>query len=180
MPRLPPVIGIAGPARSGKDTVADFLLSMYGGYRYAMADPIRAMLKCIGIDLNDPYWRDRKEAEIPSLKRSPRYLMQTLGTEWGRELIHPNLWVYLAHQQLINNGPGMIISDIRFNNEADWVRARNGVIAHVHRTERQEVNPHASENGIIVESRDIVVFNNGTLEELQLTLRGLFDGEFQA
>ena len=50
-----PLIGIAGPARSGKDTIANFIVATAGGYRYSFADPIRQMLRPLGIDMNDPY-----------------------------------------------------------------------------------------------------------------------------
>lgn len=177
--KLPPVIGIAGRARSGKDTLADMLLALYGGYRYAFADPIRKMLLAIGIDMSDPYWIDKKEEEIPALGRSPRYLMQTLGTEWGREMVHPRLWVYLAAQQLFNRGRGMIISDVRFEDEAEWIRQQGGLVIHITRSSAKTVNPHASETGVAVIPHDVVVFNDGSLEDLQQTVWGLFNGRIE-
>lgn len=172
MPQIP-VIGIAGRARSGKDTVASFILAAVGGYRYSFADPIRAMLVPLGIDMSDPYWQDRKEEVIPALGSSPRRLMQTLGTEWGRDTIHPNLWLLLANQRLLNAGPGMIVSDIRFENEAQWVRNCGGMVIHLFRPDAPNVEAHASEGGIEVQSRDIQLFNSGTLEELQSSVRAL-------
>ena len=109
-----PVIGLHGRARSGKDTVANFILAQRGGYIYSFADPIRAMLVPLGIDMRDPYWQERKEEVIPAIGASPRRMMQTLGTEWGRELINPELWLILAKQLLLNCGPGMVIADVRF------------------------------------------------------------------
>lgn len=172
MPQAP-LIGIAGRARSGKDTVANFIIAAIGGYRYSFADPIRAMLAPLGVDMNDPYWQARKEDVIPALGVSPRRMMQTLGTEWGRNLINPDLWLVMAHQRLLRNGPGMVISDVRFENEAAWIRKHGGRIIHVIRPEAKAVEAHASEDGIEVQDTDARLFNSGTLEELQLSVREL-------
>lgn len=172
MPQAP-LIGIAGRARSGKDTVANFIIAAIGGYRYSFADPIRAMLAPLGVDMSDPYWQARKEDIIPALGVSPRRMMQTLGTEWGRNLISPDLWLVLAHQRLLRNGPGMVISDVRFENEAAWIRKHGGRIIHVIRPEAKAVEAHASEDGIEMLDTDVQLFNSGTLEELQLSVREL-------
>lgn len=172
MPQAP-LIGIAGRARSGKDTVANFIVAAIGGYRYSFADPIRAMLAPLGVDMSDPYWQARKEEPIPALGVSPRRMMQTLGTEWGRQLINPDLWLIMAHQRLLQNGPGMVISDVRFDNEAAWIRKHGGRIIHVIRPETKAVEAHASEDGIEMQDTDARLFNSGTLEELQLSVREL-------
>lgn len=172
MPQAP-LIGIAGRARSGKDTVANFIVAAIGGYRYSFADPIRAMLAPLGVDMSDPYWQARKEEPIPALGVSPRRMMQTLGTEWGRQLVNPDLWLIMAHQRLLQNGPGMIIPDVRFDNEAAWIRKHGGRIIHVVRPDTKAVEVHASEDGIEVQDTDARLFNSGTLEELQLSVREL-------
>jgi len=172
MPQAP-LIGVAGRARSGKDTVANFIVAAIGGYRYSFADPIRAMLAPLGVDMSDPYWQARKEEPIPALGVSPRRMMQTLGTEWGRQLINPDLWLIMAHQRLLQNGPGMVISDVRFDNEAAWIRKHGGRIIHVIRPDTKAVEAHASEDGIEMQDTDARLFNSGTLEELQLSVREL-------
>ena len=172
MPQAP-LIGITGRARSGKDTVANFIVAAVGGYQYSFADPIRAMLAPLGVDMSDPYWQARKEEPIPALGVSPRRMMQTLGTEWGRQLINPDLWLIMAHQRLLQSGPGMVISDVRFDNEAAWIRKHGGRIIHVVRPDTKAVEAHASEDGIEVQDTDARLFNSGTLEELQLSVREL-------
>lgn len=171
------VIGLHGRARAGKDTVANFILSHRGGYLYSFADPIRAMLVPLGIDMSDPYWQARKEDVIPALGVSPRRLMQTLGTEWGRQIINPDLWLILAKQRLLNFGPGMVIADVRFENEASWVRSQGGRVIHIERPNNVAIEAHASEAGIEFkgEEGDIKIVNGGTLEDLQNTIREVFD-----
>lgn len=170
-----PIIGIAGPARAGKDTVASFIIAARGGYRYSFADPIRAMLVPIGVNMSDPYWQDRKEETIPALGVSPRRMMQTLGTEWGRELINEDIWLIIAHQRLLSAGPGMVIPDVRFENEADWVRKHGGVILHLQRPDGIKVETHSSENGVTVKDEDFAITNDGSLEDLQDRVRKMFD-----
>jgi len=164
------LIGIHGKARAGKDTVASFILSARGGYVYSFADPIRAMLKGIGVDMDEPYWQAHKEDVIEVLGASPRKLMQTLGTEWGRNLINPDLWLILAKQRLLNYGPGMIIPDVRFENEAAWVRSQGGTLIHVERPGSEKVAAHSSEAGVKFVEGDIKIVNGGTLEDLQRTV----------
>lgn len=172
-----PVIGVAGLARSGKDTLVNFILAARGhGYRYGFADPIKRMLLALNIDCTDPFWVGNKEAVIPALGVSLRRLLQTLGTEWGRELINSDLWVILAKQALLDNGPGMLISDVRFENEASWIRAAGGRIIHIRRFECQAVEGHVSEAGIGALPEDILIHNNGTLQQLQEAVQEMFHG----
>lgn len=171
-----PVIGIHGLARSGKDTAANFILAQRGGYIYSFADPMRAMLAAIGIDMRDPYWQENKEVVIPALGVSPRRMMQTLGTEWGRELIHPEIWLTLAKQRLLNQGSGMIIPDVRFENEAAWVRSQGGVIVYITRPGGVVVEAHSSESGVAILADDVRIVNDKGLYDLQKSVREVFDG----
>ena len=166
MPYIP-LIGITGRARSGKDTVADFILQRNGGYKYSFAEPLKQMLLPLGIDMSEPYWQEVKEVIIPEFNASPRRLMQTLGTEWGRELIHPDLWLTLATRKLASMGHGMVIPDVRFENEAAWVRRNGGVIIHLFRSHVDPVEKHVSEAGITMDTRDYMLDNNRTFEELR-------------
>lgn len=133
------------------------------------------MLKAgFGIDLLEEYWMLNKETVIPAIGKSPRELMQTLGTEWGRNLVNEDLWLILARQRLLAAGPGMTIADVRFDNEAEWVRKLGGRIIHVKRDSAERVKQHASEVGVTEEPGDGIIMNNGTLEDLQQSVKDLF------
>lgn len=175
------LIGICGPARSGKDTTANFIVAAnHGFYRYSFAEPLyRMAYACFGTDFRAEEWQGAaKETAIPAIGKSPRQILQTLGTEWGRELINQDLWTILARRKLMINGPGMVISDVRFENEAKFIRDLGGVVVHIRRDDAIKVNPHASEAGVQIDNGDFVILNNGTLEELQSKVEGIF-GEFQ-
>lgn len=174
----PPLIAVAGKARSGKDTAGNFIIAAGGGtYKYGLADPIRRMLHAgLGIDVNDPYWASRKEDIIPAIGKSPRQLMQTLGTEWGRDLVTHDLWLTMAKNTLLQRGPGMVICDARFDNEAQWVRDVGGLVLHLNRSGAVKVAAHSSEGGISFQPGDIMVDNNGTLDALQTQIESIFHG----
>jgi hypothetical protein len=167
------IIGLHGAAGSGKDTAAEMLMADgYAWYSFAM--PIKAALNAMfGWDMS--MWEDRvwKETVIPQLGKSPRYLAQTLGTEWGRELINPDLWTILGQEavvQCIANGTSLVISDVRFENEAEMIRCHGGSIVHIYRDGVEEVEDHASEAGIRFHPADVFLDNSGTMEELVLEM----------
>ena len=109
------IIGICGPARVGKDTLAANITETimhtmnpdYSDYILAQesfASPIKSMVAMLldffglGSIMNaptlEPYLEgDKKEEMIESIGASPRKLLQTLGTDWGRDIIDENLWL---------------------------------------------------------------------------------------
>jgi len=187
------LIGIAGKAGVGKDTAADYLVKHFGFLKYNLAGPIKAMLEPIvgpGAQWNDREW---KEGELPWLGKSPRRLAQTLGTEWGRDLVHKNLWLLLAERTIArvreNNTDeayakyakgesgyippqvkGIVIPDIRFENEAEWLRAQGGVLWHIVRR-APAVEGHISEAGVAIADDDAVIHNHGSIFDLHDTVR---------
>lgn len=166
------VIGIAGPAGAGKNTAAYMVQARTGGYLYAFADPIKRMLNAIGIDTSD----EVKNEVIPLLDKSPRELMQTLGTEWGQHMVRPDIWTTMAQMTLLRRGPLMIVTDVRFPHEADWVRRMGGMMIHIKKRKRKGVPEHSSEAPLEVQDTDFVIDNSGSLEELNAKIGELFDG----
>lgn len=160
------LIGLIGKARVGKDTVAEHLHMHHCLNRYAFADPMKDMLEAV---FGDRFRGDDRETPIWWLGKSPRHLMQTLGTEWGRDCIHPDLWVMLGEQEWLKTkdrglSPGLVISDVRFHNEADMILRNGGTLLHVIRDEAESINNHVSEQFSWDDyPMRITVDNNGTL-----------------
>ncbi|QDH65216.1 deoxynucleotide monophosphate kinase [Pseudomonas azotoformans] len=176
----PLLIGLTGRARSGKSTAADHLAGTYLLEKYAFADPLRDGLMAIfNLDPTD-FEGDRKEQPLVWLDRSPRQLMQSMGTEWARNTVHPDVWVKLAEQNLdymtraLGAVLGFVVSDVRFENEADLIRQRGGTVIHISRKDAQAVNPHISEAGVIVRQDDLILRNYGTVEEFLRSLDEVF------
>ena len=176
----PILIGLTGRARSGKTTAAEHLARTYLLEQYAFADPLRDGLMAIfNLDPTD-FEGDRKEQPLGWLDRSPRQLMQSMGTEWARNTVHPDVWVKLAEQNLeymtkaLGAVLGFVVSDVRFENEADLIRRRGGTVIHILRPNALAVNPHISEAGIAANSADLTLPNYGTVESFLRSLDEVF------
>ncbi|KWV70074.1 hypothetical protein PFLuk1_02630 [Pseudomonas fluorescens] len=176
----PILIGLTGRARSGKTTAAEHLARTYLLEQYAFADPLRDGLMAIfNLDPTD-FEGDRKEQPLGWLDCSPRQLMQSMGTEWARNTLHPDVWVKLAEQNLeymtkaLGAVLGFVVSDVRFENEADLIRRRGGTVIHILRPNALTVNPHISEAGIAANSADLTLPNYGTVESFLRSLDEVF------
>ena len=166
------LIGLAGQAGTGKDTVRA-MLEEQGFTGLAFADPIRTMIRELltsnGID--DRFMDDRafKETVIHELGVSYRQMAQDLG-DWGRNM-HPDFWVRIAaafmDDRIDDGDTHFVISDVRFLNEAEWVRERGGVIWRVNRAAATPVRPHVSEAELWHFDHDWVIHNDGSLDELR-------------
>lgn len=174
------LIGLTGRARSGKTTAAEHLIGTYLLEHYAFADPLRDGLMAIfNLDPGD-FEGDNKEQSLAWLGRSPRELMQSMGTEWARNTVHPDVWVKLAEQNIdymssaMSEVIGFVVSDVRFENEADFIRNRGGTVIHVCREGTPSINPHISEAGITAHQDDLIVQNNDTIEAFLLSLDEVF------
>jgi hypothetical protein len=167
------LIGLHGLARTGKDTAANYLAAHFDLIAYAFAYPLKVALMQM-FNLSSAHLNgELKEAPLLGIGKSPRELMQLLGTEWGRQMVHPELWLLLARQHLDNmielrdgHAPGFVISDVRYENEAQWVRDLGGVVVHIQRPDAQAVASHSSESGVAVHDNDFVIHNDEDLAHL--------------
>jgi hypothetical protein len=162
------LIGFTGPAGVGKDEAARQLGLALGNYsRYAFAKPIKDALAAMGFP--EPATRAEKEAIIPNLGVSWRHMAQTLGTEWGRNSVRPDLWLWLAKEQYAEHR-NLMVTDVRFENEAAWVREVGGLMVHVYGRETtvtgQEAT-HASEAGVAILAGAYLLPNTGGRAELR-------------
>lgn len=155
--KKPLLIGLVSHApQSGKSTIADILVDHHWFVREPFAGPIREfcieILIGIGISPGDAdhYTRNAKETVIPELGITARRLMQTLGTDWGRRRVHPNLWLmhwqntYKIYANSRSQSFGVrstqaehdaqeqqeplciVVDDVRFPNEAELIRSLGG------------------------------------------------------
>tara|TARA_R110000868_G_scaffold359380_1_gene621239 strand:- start:7404 stop:8174 length:771 start_codon:yes stop_codon:yes gene_type:complete len=119
-------------------------------------------------------------------KLTPRKLLQLLGTECGRQIIHPNIWVnalfanYKGVERLMDRGenrsyyeedyPNWIITDVRFPNEVEAIENNGGIVI---RIDRKSVSygteftiEHDSETVLDDYEFDYVIKNNGSIDDL--------------
>ena len=159
------IVGVTGRAGCGKDTFADRLMEKKPEFaKVSFADPIKSMLKH-GLGLSkEQLYGDRKEEVDLRYDRTPRYLMQTLGTEWGRSLVGGDIWVQALENRLANTGPSnFVIPDVRFENEAELCR-KHGVLVHIDGHAKPHVREHVSEKPVSRPVGDIYIDNNKDLQ----------------
>lgn len=181
-PTTPTIIGLTGLAGTGKDTVRA-ILEEHDFVGFAFADPIRAMIRelLLVADIDPARMDDRNLKELPIYQLSSdgkpvsyRMLAQTLGTEWARG-IQPDFWLRIAQSYMdgirsmtFGDMPRFVVSDVRFQNEADWVRAQGGTIWRVDRPGVAPVRAHASEAEVAQIAHDGVIVNAGSIHDLRL------------
>lgn len=179
MPRL---IGISGRAGSGKDTVADYLWKKYGFLKMSFADPLkRAASNMFGVKLEAFYDQEMKEEIIDFWGLSPRRMAQLLGTEATKPVFGPDIWIkrFVVSYAPVAATDHVVIPDVRFELEAHFIRAAGGQIVHLRRSGQSldgETATHTSEDGIEYVPGDIVIENNGSLEDLYSIVDEIIDG----
>lgn len=168
------LVGLCGLAGCGKNTVAEILQERRNFTSIAFADPIYAAVAAVtGLSASELADRSVKEAPLPWLGKSPRELLQTLGTEWGREGVHQEIWVRRAMQRataIVAAGGHIAITDCRFENEAQAIRRAGGSVWQVRRQAAGlagAAGRHASEAGIPERLIDLRIENNSTLHDLE-------------
>jgi hypothetical protein len=158
------ILALHGRARSGKDTVGRYLEERHGFTCISFADPIRAAMRA-AFELTDWHFDAGKEIPLDGLGKSPRQLMQLFGTEFGRNLIHPDCWLIVSEHRCYGV-ENLVVTDCRFPNEAEWARARGGFVLEIVRPNAPAVAAHSSEDGLPKELVDVTVRNTGSFNYL--------------
>lgn len=175
-------IGLVGYSQSGKDTVADILVKNYGYTRVAFADKIREflyglnpMVACSPTgylqDLVNLVGWDAAKQE-PQVRR----LLQDLGNS-ARKTIDENVWVTLALGNIDVN-QRVVITDVRFENEAMMTKLMGGQLWRVKRVGVGPVNDHVSESELEGYKVDQIFVNNGTIEDLEALIKTRMNNAF--
>lgn len=193
------IIGVVGFAGSGKGTVGDLLVDNYGYKKMAFADPVKdATAVIFGWDRSllegdtdesrafretpDEFWSERFGFEV-----TPRWALQKMGTEGGRDTFHDSLWVTALERRI--DCDNIVVSDVRFPNEIKKIKSLGGHVVRVIRGDEPEwydtayeqntlisqknlmtekyPNIHISEWAWIGSSMDFILYNNGSRGELE-------------
>jgi hypothetical protein len=180
-----PVLALIGEAGCGKTTVCNRLrINRPNSRRLTFAGPIRAMVTALISEATPRSWHtppadytrnaDLKNAPIPFLNGlNARQLMQTLGTEWGRNTLHPDFWAGITAQKIertlgstfvgLEPGPKVLIDDARFPNEIEIIRAFGGAVVRIDRPDNPSRIGRAHESEMYFDKivPDIVLVNDG-------------------
>lgn len=186
------LVGLSGFARSGKDEAARALISI-GWRRDAFADRLRSMLYSMNPYI--PVWLESDLGGGVHMRRVKdivdsvgweaaktdyheiRSLLQRLGTEAGREVLGEQVWVDALFRKY-TYGEQLVITDVRFTNEADMVRQLGGVMV---RIDRPGVGPNTAPDGSVHKSDialddydfDVRIANDGSITDLHRAVLGV-------
>ena len=170
--KAPKLIGLYSPApQSGKTCVAGIISEQ--GYTIVpfaatLKDMIVPMIVALGYDYPRA-WElviSDKNYVLPEIGVSARHMLQTLGTEYGRQCLHPDVWLK-CWQKKAERFSAVVADDIRFPNEADLIRSMGGEMWLVRRFDVQRTTDHSSEGSLDHYGFDRVIENDGTLDELR-------------
>lgn len=147
------ILGLSGYARTGKDTVADYLVEKYGFVRMSFADPMReavyrlnpliSIAEMHGVPLASAVDRMGWE-EVKVLSPDVRGLLQRMGTEVGRNMFGEDIWVNYLMDKAVQHDR-VVIADVRFTNEARAISKTLGYVWRIDRPGVGPVNDHISE-----------------------------------
>lgn len=184
------ILGLAGRAGAGKDTGADVLCEAHQFYRFAFADPVRKEITdafCIDPALFLRPYKEHKTAALAvdrctdrnfvtvvaklgqsiAVPRSPREIMRWWATEYRRAQ-NPHYWTRKAgdtlHDALRRGFRRVVITDVRFKNEADFIRYHGGRVWMISRASSESAPAnHQSESELTSIAPDVVIENNRSM-----------------
>lgn len=175
-----PLIALAGFIGSGKTEAAKYLRDRHGYKIIKFAEPIKDMLRAIGLteaQING----DEREVPLAMLcGKTPREFMQKLGTEFGRKMIGENIWANIWKQKVLDSWAGdkvvrVVADDCRFANEGFVARELGGVVIKVYRP-GVVCSGHESEVSVKHMLADHLMDNDGEIEKMQAWLDKLVAG----
>lgn len=209
------LIGLAGSAGTGKDTVADYLVAQYGFTKFSFSDALyREVSEAFGVPVEELQDREKKERPHQKLTpddckdvgfykimlehgihplqaASPRWVLQRWGTEYRRAqdpdywLKQAALWVQAWLDVTADDGQyhaGLVNTSVRFPNEQAWINEMDGAVWHVRRPDRGHYASqldYVSEQELPVGEHDRVIWNTGTVEQLNTAVSLLLQAPFE-
>jgi len=176
------IIGLVGRKFSGKDTAFLAIRSILGdgAQRFSFADPIKEALACmfyVDVELfHDP---EKKEVPQQLLRgKTPRSIMQWFGTDVMRNQFADDFWIERMSRVLKDHSGGIVvITDVRFPNEAETIIKNGGKLLHINADDRLEPmakDAHESEKlieRIVKEFPTTQIDNNGSLASFEKKIR---------
>ena len=180
------LIGVTGFKRSGKDTLGDYLCEKHGFTKLSYASALKLACKAIFSFTDEQLYGEEEKEKIDEYwKHSPREILQKVGTELFREKlaevcdhIDNDIWIRSVDRQmkmLHRTDPHkydrFVVTDVRFDNEAHFIKKMNGKIFRVNRfdfeaTYENLAKLHKSERSIPLIDVDEDIENKSTLEDL--------------
>jgi hypothetical protein len=191
------IIGISGKKGSGKSTISEMFLTE-GFYLDSFATSVKDIAAIIfnydrtkieGFTGEDRIWRENIDNEISNFLGRPfrpRDSLTIIGTEFGRNMIHPDIWIKTVFDRYKSNeNKNLVITDLRFPNEFESIKKHKGYTIRIHRPCLQQnipnniVNEHISETALDSKEAnsefDYIIINDGTIEDLKIKIKNIIN-----
>ena len=180
------LIGLVGLIGSGKDTVAERLITHYGYKRDSFAKSLKDAVSSMfnwdremleGNTTSSRHWREQPDkfwSEKMGKEVTPRLILQQFGTEIMRGQMYDGIWVDSVIGRY--KGENTVISDTRFQNEIKTIKAHGGIVVLVKRepittrVEIQKQGVHQSEWDWVGSNFDYIIDNTSSLEGLNANI----------
>lgn len=177
------IVGLLGPAESGKSTSAEYLVRVYGARRYALATPLKEIVRlAFALEPEQVYGtQSNKDWVDERYGVSGRWLLKRIGTEGIRAVLGADFWWTYALDTIAQDAPALaVIDDVRFINEAEGIQRSGGFVWRLDPVpgRPQKVADHASEQEWLQASHDVRIAPNalgldGLYRELDAAMVGL-------
>lgn len=164
------LLGFTGKIKAGKTTIARLLEKKHGFVVKSYATPLKeALVQLTGLPME--YFTDGKfKEEVLDFGKSPRELMQLMGTEFVRNMVYEDFWIWRMGQELYQTSSdyNIVIDDCRFPNEVELIRKMGGLVIHLRRDYEKTTlhGAHMSEQVLPLCPGDIVI-DSGDLSPVQ-------------
>jgi len=179
------IIGITGKKHHGKDTLGKILVDKYNYKKMAFADNLKEACRIIFGLSDEQLYGDMKETNDEFWKTSPRNLFQYIGTDMFRNMIGKimphvgnDIWIKSLEKNIIdsiNNSNNIVITDVRFPNEAMMIKKHGGIIIKIVRPDANNIDNHISECLIDDIKYDIKIINDNDVKYLDEQLEIFFN-----
>lgn len=167
------LIGISGKKGSGKNTVANIIAKQqvlgntkHNYYDFAFAAMLKFLLENL-VDQDTDFDKNSKNklglCDNNGKIYTIRELLQLIGTKLRD--IDPDIWIKALDKDT-RGYSDVMITDVRFLNEAEYIKSKGGLLVRINRPNLEE-DQHISETELDNYSNwDYVIKNDGTMEDL--------------
>lgn len=168
---MPSLIVLFGPQQAGKTTTSNELVKKLGFIKVSFADPLYFFAAhLLGVSPEEIRNLPKEEPRVELEGKSIRRTLQTLGTEWGRDMMGQDIWLNNAVRrikQLQAEGKHVVVDDCRFTNEFAAMRGAGGMMVKINRPKgpAQSAPTHGSEQDWKLEEPDFVLWNDHDSED---------------
>ena len=187
---LPNLIALTGFKRCGKDTAGLYLIENHNYIKYSFAGALKSACSEIFMFDYEQTEGSKKEDFDERWNINPRKVFQRFGTEIFRDSLEQffpemkhlknNFWIYrfkIWYQEQVKKNPNVriVVTDVRFQNEADIIKELGGVIIKVSRKNIMTDDKHASEINILNINADYNINNNSSIKNYYKNLKSILD-----